>query len=90
MRCIAVPVAVLQELVEEAEALDQTLRVIRTRQVPAVSDCIGGLLFALRQVGQIYHDAVADEEGANHVVVLGSSTQRRADRGDGERDATAG
>lgn len=90
MRCIAVPEATLRTLVEDAEALDQVLSILSRKQVPAVAGQMGSLRYALREVGQIYHDAIEDGEEANHVRLRRSSEQRRSDPGDGGRGAVAG
>jgi hypothetical protein len=90
MRCIAIPEATLRTLVEEAEALDQVLSILSRKQVPAVADTMGSLRFALREVGQIYHEAIEDGEEANHVRLRRATPQGRADFGDGRRDATDG
>lgn len=90
MRCIAVPETTLRTLVEEAEALDEVLSILSRKQVPAVAATMGSLRFALREVGQLYHDAIEDGEEANHVRLRGSSPSRRSDPGDGRRDDAAG
>ncbi|RPJ52679.1 MAG: hypothetical protein EHM24_33985 [Acidobacteria bacterium] len=80
---MAVPVVVLQELVEEAQAVDQALILLKRTQVPAVRDSIGALVVALRAVGRIYHDAMEDGEEANHVQLRGPSGPRRPAHRDG-------
>lgn len=89
MRCIAVPEAMLASLVEKADALHSTLLLLGLKQPPAVAASMMELRGSLREVSQIYHDAVDDGEEANHVVLHRASTQRRSDRGHREPDAPA-
>lgn len=82
MRCIALPEATLRTLVEEAEALDEVLSILSRKQVPAVAATMASLRFALREVGQLYHDAIEDGEEANHVRLRRPEIARQSDCGD--------